>query len=686
MPTFDAVPGDTVTAGLGVMRFIGNRELDDLRRRASETEALHKSQPDLSALAILVETVFERNKRERDRVRIDEQMLANLRQRTGAYDPEKLAQLEEMSSTKIFMCLTGVKCRAAKAWMSDVLASVAEKPWKLEPTPLPDLPPQVGQAVAQRAMAKWMQMLSQGMLMQPDEVFAYSSKIREELDTAVAKEAKRRAGLMDKLINDQMVEGSWEDAFDDYLVDMTTLKAGIIKGPILRMSPNLVWGRGPGNRTIPVTNMAPKHHFYCVSPFDFYPSGSSVSIQDGDSVEIVRMTRFALARMKTIPGWDADAIDAVLVNWRQLSSEYTPTDYERAQLHNKADQLSMNEGLISGKEFWGIVQGQTLIEEGMERDLGGKPIDPLAEYPMCVIKIGSYIVFKGFNTDPLWRKPYSKGVWEKITGSFWGNGIPELMADLQSICNASIRSMVNNLGITSGPQVALYDINRVAPGEDVTQLYPWKIWQFISKGMGTEKPIEFFNVESHGRELMLIYDFFAKLADDYTGIPAYSYGNERVSGAARTLGGLSMLMNSAARGIKQVLTLTHRDVIQDVIQRMFDWNMMYSPNEEAKGDIRIVPTGILSAIIREQTSARRMDFLARTAIPVDLALTGLRGRANVLREAAKDLDMAPDAVVKDDEAVAALEQGMAAQAAQGQQGAGQPGLLSAPQQGQGAAQ
>lgn len=60
----------------------------------------------------------------------------------------------------------------------------------------------------------------------------------------------------------------------------------------------------------------------------------------------------------------------------------------------------------------------------------------------------------------------------------------DLMRDCQSMCNYAARSMADNMGISSGPQVG-YNVDRLPPGEDLTTMYPWKTWQFTNDPMGS---------------------------------------------------------------------------------------------------------------------------------------------------------------------------------------------------------
>ena len=44
---------------------------------------------------------------------------------------------------------------------------------------------------------------------------------------------------------------------------------------------------------------------------------------------------------------------------------------------------------------------------------------------------------------------------EKVPGTVHGHGLPDILEDLQQICNATLRALVNNMGISSGPQVVV---------------------------------------------------------------------------------------------------------------------------------------------------------------------------------------------------------------------------------------
>ena len=80
-------------------------------------------------------------------------------------------------------------------------------------------------------------------------------------------------------------------------------------------------------------------------------------------------------------------------------------------------------------------------------------------------------------------------------------------------------------------------------------------------------------------------------------MPNYVYGSSNVAGAGRTASGLSMLMENAAKGIKQAI-LSLDKATSDMLQRFYDHLMIYDDDHSIKGDMQIVASGIVGKIGR----------------------------------------------------------------------------------------
>jgi hypothetical protein len=226
------------------------------------------------------------------------------------------------------------------------------------------------------------------------------------------------------------------------------------------------------------------------------------------------------------------------------------------------------------------------------------------------------------------------------------------------------------MSIASGPQV-VYNIDRLPQGENITQMYPWKVWQVTSDPMaGTAPPMQFFQPSSLSSELMAVYEKFSTLADEYTGIPRYMTGETAPGGAGRTATGMSMMMSNAGKAIKQVIANVDESVIRQAIERLYFYNMRYGDDPDLKGDVNIVARGATSLLIKEQAQMRQNQFLQiALSNPLTAQIVGVEGIAELLRQSAKTLDLNPDNIVPPVEIIKArmAQQAQQAQVAQQQQ-------------------
>lgn len=639
----------TNTAAPSAINFGGLVTVKSLKGLMEEERAAAQqanSQPVIQALAGYIRkkwTVAMLAKQQTSEVR----MLKSVRARRGEYDPDMLAQLREQGSSTIYMMLTSNKCRAASSWLRDTLITAAEdKPWTIKPTPIPDLPPNKVQEILQQAQQEVQQLYMMG---QPPTDQQVRERLLEMKDMAMSHlhdAAERTAQRMDLKMNDQLVEGNWGKAFSEFLDDITTFPSAILKGPVVRRRSQLKWVPAQDGQYGLDVQDALVLEWERVDPFNLYPSADASDIQDGALIERHKLSRADLQAMIGVEGYSEPAIRAVLEQYGKGGlRDWIYVDMTKASAEGKSTmgvQQNPSE-LIDALQFWGNVQGQLLRDWGMTED---EIPDPLLDYAIEAWVIGTWVIKAIVNPDPLGRKPYYKASYEEVPGAFWGNSVADLCRDAQAVCNAAARSLVNNMSIASGPQV-VYNIDRLPQGENITQLYPWKVWQVTSDPLaGTAPPMQFYQPSSLAAELMAVYEKFAVLADEYTGIPRYMTGDSPTGGAARTASGMSMLMSNAGKSIKQVIANIDENIISPVIDRLYFYNMRYGTDPDLKGDVKIVARGASALIIKEQAQMRQNQFLQiALQSPVVQQVVGMEGIAELLRQSAKTLDLNPDKVV-----------------------------------------
>lgn len=666
-------------AGLSVLRIVGNDELVRREKEAAAAElAARQNTPVMLGLSAYLRTCWDAAKDSKSI--IETKMLKAMRQRNGEYESDKLNAIRAQGGSQVYMMITEVKCRAAESWLRDILLDTGTPPWDIQPTPIPDLSPETDQMMEEmfgNVVAAMLQ--ERGTAPSPAEMATLQELVAQEYRFKLLQTAQDRVERMREKIADQFAQGGFVNAFNAFITDLVTFPTAFVKGPIVRRQRVLGWEQDENGRTIAVPTERLGPEYERVDPFRIYPEPGISTLDEGYLFEHHPLTRTMLADMIGVPGYDEQAIRAVLEGGVYSSWINDNTKLQKEQEERKFQTERRPTEIFDALEFWGKISGSMLIEWGMsEEDVP----DPAKEYDACVWIIGDYVIKAVLNYDPLGEKPYTATSFIKQPGAFWGKGIPEIIEDLQDICNAAARNLVNNMGIASGPQVEV-NLERIPANEDITQIHPWKIWQVNNDPSGSGQPaVRFEQPNDNSDKLMSVYEKFSRLADDHSGIPAYLYGDLDVQGAGRTSSGLSMLMGSAGKGIRQVVMYIDADITKPIVQRQYTYNMRYDEDESIKGDVDIQARGAVNLAQKEQMNVRRLEFLNATLNPVDMEIIGIDGRAAVLREVVKGLQMPSDQIIPSREKTAAKQQ-QAAQQATIQQQAGGPaaqGPGGAPQQ------
>jgi hypothetical protein len=637
-----------------MLRVLNNEQLNEIQNKEEETrEAVRAIQTEqdqvVSSLAAYIRKCWEAAKRAK--LPVEQQILKNMRQRKGEYEPQKLAAIRAMKSSDVFMLITDVKCRNAKDWIKDILFQPGTKPWDIEPTPLPELPPFIENRVRARVLQGKLYELFQTSAATgtPLPIEALPRLIDSELPGIVeaikkelSQEAKKISEAMKQKIDDQLVEGRFYEALDDCVSDII-LHTGFIKGPVYRrekvktLVPDPFTGRVRVQMTQKIVEEYEK-----VSPLDIYPAPDSNGIDDGYLIEKTSITGSRLSAMIGVPGFSETAIRAVLQQYGKGGlREWTGIETERAQVENKDASAAWDSDKMDCLVFNGEIQGSMLRDWGMS---AGEVPDADIYYPAVAWLIGNYVIKAMLNPDPLGRKIYSKASFDESDGGFWGKGLPQVIEDIQEVCNACARHIVNNVGMAGGPMVEIND-DRCPNGMDPA---PWRVWRSTESQMGTNVPaVRVYNIPLVADKLMVIYEKFSQIADEHSGVPAYAHGGQDVRGAGDTASGLSMLMTAAARGIKGVIKTIDKKIIEPTVERQYYLNIEKEENAALVADFKIAAKGSSSLIAKEQQAIRRAEFLKTTQNQIDFGIMGPEGRKYLLKDTARALELDADKAVPD---------------------------------------
>jgi hypothetical protein len=498
----------------------------------------------------------------------------------------------------VYIGLTRQKTNAAEARISDILLPTDDRNWGIKPTPKPKL----------MAMSRDTQMAGDKEtgqpLVNPDTGEPLAMR---DIARAALKTAREKSDAMQLEIEDQLVECDYNGELRKVLHNSARLGTGVIKGPIVTNRTRKAWQpykdmQGNTIHQLDIVNEVTPASF-SIDPRNVWPDpGCGDSIHNGKGIyEREQLTSRQVRDLAKQPGFMKDQLRKVLEEGPKKSATFQELKDE--------DQRDIARDVYEMWSYWGEVDHDDLETAGIQ--LGQK--DELRAVSACVVMINSTIVKAYINPLEGGELPYDFYVWERVADSVWGYGIPYLMRAQQKVLNAAWRQMMDNAGVSSGPQI-IVKAGAIQPADKQWQISARKIWFATDEVDDVRKAFTAVEFNSHQVELSGIIKMAMELADMETGVPVIMQGEK--GAAPDTVGGMQMLMNSANVVLRRLVKQFDDMVTRPHIRRYYDYNMMYNEDEEIKGDFSIDARGSSALLIRDIQNQAFLNLLAAGANPV----------------------------------------------------------------------
>jgi hypothetical protein len=635
----------------GVLQVIPPAELErQIAAREAEAANANMAPPqNPSQLAGYIKGRFEIFRNHRNTTNgWSERLLASFRTFNGVYDATQIQEISKFGGSNIYARIAAQKCRAASSLLRDIYLS-QDRPYAVRGPADPDIPQEVLDSIDQLVQAEEQQ-VTQTLGKPPParDLQERKDALLESAGDAAKRKATKQARTSEDRIEEVLRSGGFYHALAEFLVDLPIFPFAIMKGPVVKVVPEVEWPKGGGP---PDVKMTPKLTWNRVSPFDIWFTPGVADIENAEVIEKLSVTRGELNDLLDLPGYDQEEIRAVLDEYGRggLYDNWDTTDAERAVMESRENPAWNRSGMLSLMEYNGNVQGRMLQEYGLAVP------DELRDYSVQVWCIGTHVIKCHLSPSPRKRHPYFMTSFEKVPGTPVGNSLIDLLQDLQQAANATLRALVNNMSIASGPQVMIND-DRITPDDD-NQLYPWKRWHARNDPVGSnnQPPISFFMPTMNAESLMKCYREFVEIADDVSAIPKYVGGQGDSSGAGRTASGLAMLMGNASKILQTVSANIDREVIEPALMQLSDLILLTDTTGLLTGEEDINVLGVNVAIQRETIRQRQLEFLQTTLNPTDMKIMGISGRGAVLRSIATTIGLNGEEVVPNEEKLEAME-------------------------------
>lgn len=514
--------------------------------------------------------------------------------------------------------LTRIKAGALYAKVKDMVVNSADAPFVVEATPIPTLSKKQTrqvQEVLERLLGE--KLMEAGIVLQDAEgnvwpnydavimadgytlVPSVAAWLKEQtveqkqtILTEAGKVAREAIKQVTTLMQDQMLEGGWRDAYLDVLFDVFLYGTGVLRCELRRVQ-GLKWN---GDKLVPSTDdiMTWRH----VPVGNCYPSADSESAQEGTYfIERGAMRKQDLFACAQIDWMRQDKIAEAYEQARDNAGWLEREDVEQPQ--QWAD-----DALVDVLIHEGTVRGDTLMD-WLDDDTG---IDENAFYDVEAWVLAGVTIGCRVLKHPHGTRSYFSANFQRAGRNFWGIGAGMTLASIEDTLNGLLDDLAQNLELTVAPPI-FYDVMAFENADDVTLKKRAKIPFNPDPVNRTMQPFFQPRFDSKSGELINLFNWFYRLADDESGIPGLLSGNDRIGGGEATFRGMKMLAASANTLVKAAFLNIDQTMIQPAMQWLWRWNMLNSKEEGIRADVRVVARGAAGLMQKEIADAERADVL-----------------------------------------------------------------------------
>lgn len=535
-------------------------------------------------------------------------------------------QTEVKGATRstVFPNITRPYVDAAAARVADMLLPTDDRSWDLRATPIPELADISEGKIPPGVQTQLAELGDQGAV---DQVAAQIQKqAKAAIDDAKAKAEKARTR-----IEDWQIEGQWHAEVRKVIEDAARIGTGVLKGPIpvKRKSMALVdvgpdgkpaqpqnilqklfgavkglfrWSQASAKALVFKEEIKPTSKR--IDPWNFFPDGAcGENIHDGSGTwERDHLTAKLLEDLKGQPGYIDAQIDLCLKEGPQKAVAPTKEEPNR--------YLEEHEG--KRFEIWyyhGTADKEDLAAAGCECGDDENP-----QVSVMVVMANNRVLKAALNPLDSGDFPYDVMPWQRKSGLPWGNGVARQGRTPQRITTAATRNLMDNGGLSAGPQIVIKQ-GMIVPADEQWTITPRKLWYAgeDSDIDDVRKAMTFFEIPSRQKELMEIIQFGMKLMEDATGLPMLLQGQQ--GKAPDTVGGMNILNNNATSVLRRLARLFDDCITEPHIRRYYTWLLQYGEDDE-KGDFDIDARGSSALVERDMQSQQIPQLLQASGNPM----------------------------------------------------------------------
>lgn len=493
--------------------------------------------------------------------------------------------------SKVFLNITRPYVETASSKVIEVLSPVDDRAFSIVPSPIPfavmggqemrgtaippEAPPAMGTMVDQNGQPAAPQQIQQ-----------------QQADKSVEEKLRIAAKGAERWIDDALQECGYNRELRRLVDDSARIGTGVMRGPIptVRTSRKV-----EGGQLIMVEEIVPESK--CISAWNAFPDPAcGDDIHKGQYfIEHDNLTEKQVRELMMAPGYMPAAIEKVLEEGPKenaitalVQAPHDPQERVAKRFH-----IWYYHGFLSVEDVVAMGCDCGEIEGGVA----------------AVITIINDTPVKA-HLAPLsgGRFPYEFMCWQRTAGSPWGIGVARQIRACQSILNATVRSMMENAGLSSGPQIIL-GRGSIIPADGSWVITPRKVW-LLKPDADIPDVTKAFNavqIPSIQQELLETVNFVLKMAENVTGLPILLQGQQGPTGVPETVGGMQILVANASGLLRRMARIFDDSITKPHVTAYYEWMMEFGEDDSIKGDFQVLPRGSSALVIKDM----RATFLVQ---------------------------------------------------------------------------
>ncbi len=585
-----------------------------------------------------------------DRAFIEKQMLKNLRQYQGKYDPE-VAKKIPAERSHAYPRDTRTKVKGGVAKMMEMMFPAKENNWELAASEVPSIPKEELQQIIDRLTAQEAALAAEeqrepGVLDSNDierEVKNFAEERREAMQTEIADQLSDEPTdyphLAKRVVRSGYIYG-W----------------GVARSPMVRTHTERVWELNDTTQMYEAKTKKEKRPYpEFVRAWDCYPDLSAKVWDDQERIfEAFTFVRHDLAELGKRNDFDQDAIRNYLRENQDGNYKAKTFESELHELAGTSSLTNMNKRRYQVYRHLGFISAHDLVAAGVEVKEDQMDGDILADIWIIDDKvIKAEVAAFGQRPCGIGGQYHAFIYAEDEDAGLTGQGLPEEVRDTQMGLCASTRAMFDNMAATAGPIVEVNDSLLAKGFRTLKSIHAFQVVHRDDDSPATTNSpaVRFLVVPNHVPTTLSIIQQQRQQLDVESNLPAWTFGDMTPLGeGVRTSFNMSQMTGGANMVTKDTVRAFDR-FTSSLVGSFLAWNMEFNDNEDLKGDFQVRAKGNLSLVAREVRGAALDQFIS-TLSQEERAILDIHG---VMIDRLKSRDLPTDRVLPKDEAMAVLD-------------------------------